>query len=70
MTDQQIIQAAREAGLCFPSCWSLIAPWDPTRDVSDEWGGYEHGQMDKLRRFAELIKASQSDQLVVQHHTH
>jgi len=57
MTDQQIIQAAREAGLCFPACWSLIAPWDPTRDVSDEWGGYEQGQMDKLRRFAELIKA-------------
>jgi hypothetical protein len=56
MTDQQIIQAALEAGLCFPECWALTSPSNPTEDISDFWGSYEQGKMQTLRRFAELIK--------------
>ena len=57
MTDQQIIQAALEAGLCFPECWALTSPSDPTQDISDFWGSHEQGKMQTLRHFAELIKA-------------
>jgi hypothetical protein len=33
MTDQQIIDAAKQAGLCFPGCWNL----DVTDvDIADE----------------------------------
>lgn len=57
MTDQQIIQAALNAGLCFPECWALTSPNDPTEDISDVWGSYEQRKMQTLRHFAELIKA-------------
>ena len=59
MTDQQIIQAALDAGLCFPDCWGLTSPSDPTEDISDEWGSYEQQKMQTLRRFAELIALQQ-----------
>jgi len=58
MTDQQIIAAAQEAGLCFPDCWGLVNPWEPTKDASADWGAYEQDKMQQLRHFAELIKAS------------
>jgi len=51
MTDQDILQAALDAELCFPICWALGLP-------QEAWDDKEHRQMDKLRRFAELIKAS------------
>lgn len=49
MTDQQIIQAATSAGLCFPQCWALEME-------QEDWGEQEHSQMAKLRYFAELLK--------------
>lgn len=50
MTDQQIIQAALDAGLCFPDCWALnINP--------QYWDDEERRKMDQLRHFAELLKA-------------
>lgn len=58
MTDQQIIQAALDAGLCFPDCWALVDPRDPERDSSDEWMSAERKHMAKLRRFAELLQAN------------
>ena len=51
MTDQEIIKAADQAELCFPICWAL------DMDQKD-WGEQEYRQMDKLRRFVELIKTS------------
>lgn len=33
MTDQQLIDAAKAAGLCFPSCWSLE---DSEEDADDD----------------------------------
>lgn len=57
MTDQQIIQAALDAGLCFPDCWALTSTSDPTEDISDTWGSYEQRKMQSLRDFAERIKA-------------
>jgi len=57
LTDQQIIQAALDAGLCFPDCWALTSPRDPTEDISDTWGSYEQRKMQSLRDFAERIKA-------------
>ena len=50
-TDEEILQAARDAGLCFPSCW-----WLDLVDKKD-WRIQEHKQMGKLRRFAELVQA-------------
>lgn len=47
-TDQQIIEAATEAGMCWPDCWALTGP-------SSDWGDMEHERMAKLRRFAELL---------------
>lgn len=57
MTDQQIIQAALDAGLCFPDCWALTSASDPIEDISDTWGSYEQHKMQTLRDFAERIKA-------------
>ncbi len=57
MTDQQIIQVAFDAGLCFPDCWALTSPSDPNEDISDTWGSYEQRKMQTLRDFAERIKA-------------
>lgn len=51
MTDQQIIQAALTAELCFPICWSLEID-------QEDWDEQERRQMDKLRRFAEILQAS------------
>jgi hypothetical protein len=51
MTDQDILKAALDAELCFPICWSLDMP-------RETWDDQEHRQIDKLRRFAELIKAA------------
>jgi hypothetical protein len=48
LSDEQILQAARDAGLCFPICWFLGQP-------KEDWEEKEHKQMDKLRRFAELL---------------
>jgi len=50
MTNQQIIQAAIDAGLCFPECWALGL-------ALQDWDEQERNQMAKLRRFAELIQA-------------
>ncbi len=50
LSDEQILQAARDAGLCFPACWYLDMD-------KEDWRIQEHKQMDKLRRFAELIKS-------------
>jgi hypothetical protein len=58
VTDQQIIQAALDAGLCFPDCWQLVDLHDPQRDISDEWMSREREQMGKLRRFAESLQAN------------
>jgi len=57
MTDQQIIQAALDAGLCFPDCWALTSASNPAEDISDTWSSYEQGKMQALRGFAERIKA-------------
>ena len=51
MTDKDIIQAAIDAELCFPICWSLDMP-------RETWNDQEHREIEKLRRFAELIKAT------------
>lgn len=50
MTDQQIIQAALDAGICFPDCWAL-------RLGPQHWDDEERRRMDQLRHFSELIKA-------------
>ena len=55
MTNHQIIQAARQAGLCFPNCWYLLDPEDEENDITDSFEGQEKIQMNKLRTFAELI---------------
>lgn len=57
MTDHQIIQAALQAGLCFPICWYLIDPENPEKDITDEFEEPEQNQMNTLRKFAELIKS-------------
>lgn len=49
MSDEEILQAARDAGLCFPTCWYLGQP-------KEDWEEQEHSQMAKLRRFAELTQ--------------
>lgn len=55
MTDRQILEAALTAGLCLPTCWSLVDPDHLTDDISAGWSELEHEQMDKLRRLAALI---------------
>lgn len=57
MTDHQIIQAARQSGLCFPNCWYLIDLENPEKDITDEFEEPEQNQMNKLRKFAELIRS-------------
>jgi hypothetical protein len=49
MTDEQIIDAASKAGLCFPTCWAL-------NTKQENWSEQERRQMAYLRRFAERIK--------------
>jgi hypothetical protein len=41
MTDQQLIEAARQAGLCFPDCWDLELSAD---DIAAENRWVEDGQ--------------------------
>lgn len=55
MTDRQILEAALTAGLCLPTCWSLVDPDHLADDISAGWSELEREQMDKLRRFAALI---------------
>lgn len=44
LTDEQLVQLANRAGLCYPTCWALdvIADAEPER-------------MEHLREFARLI---------------
>ena len=55
MTDQQILQAALQAGLCFPLCWSLVDPTNPDADSSGDWEEAELAHMARLRHFAQLL---------------
>ena len=57
MTDYQIIQSALQAGLCFPICWDLVNPANTEEDITNEFEEPEQNQMNKLRKFAELIKS-------------
>jgi hypothetical protein len=58
LTDQQIIAAAQEAGLCWPDCWFLVDSSRPGVDISAEWGDQERWRMGQLRYFVELAIAT------------
>lgn len=41
MTDQQLIEAAKQAGLCFPDCWNLERTDD---DIATDARWIQEGQ--------------------------
>jgi hypothetical protein len=55
LSDQDIIDLATKAGVCFPRCWSLDLP-------PEDWEGREIARMSDLRRFAELLASRGSGQ--------
>jgi hypothetical protein len=36
LSDEQLIEAASQAGLCLPTCWGLVSPWGSMADDDAE----------------------------------